>query len=30
MFGGFDMLFVNECGEVMEGGCLNLFVKFDG
>ncbi|QTD89142.1 chorismate-binding protein [Burkholderia anthina] len=28
--GGFDMLFVNECGEVTEGGRSNLFVKLDG
>ncbi|MBN3836208.1 bifunctional anthranilate synthase component I family protein/class IV aminotransferase [Burkholderia sp. Ac-20344] len=29
-FGGFDMLFVNERGEVTEGGRSNLFVKLDG
>ncbi|HEM7885778.1 chorismate-binding protein [Burkholderia cenocepacia] len=28
--GGFDMLFVNERGEVTEGGRSNLFVKLDG
>ncbi|RQZ32477.1 aminodeoxychorismate synthase component I [Burkholderia sp. Bp9090] len=28
--GGFDMLFVNECGEVTEGGRSNVFVKRDG
>ncbi|WP_175735648.1 chorismate-binding protein [Burkholderia ambifaria] len=28
--GGFDMLFVNERGEVTEGGRANLFVKLDG
>ncbi|WP_321859044.1 bifunctional anthranilate synthase component I family protein/class IV aminotransferase [Burkholderia cenocepacia] len=28
--GGFDMLFVNERGEVTEGGRSNLFVKHDG
>ncbi|MBU9557438.1 aminodeoxychorismate synthase component I [Burkholderia multivorans] len=28
--GGFDMLFVNERGELTEGGRSNLFVKLDG
>ncbi|OXI72451.1 aminodeoxychorismate synthase component I [Burkholderia sp. AU28863] len=28
--GGFDMLFVNERGEVTEGGRSNVFVKLDG
>ncbi|KVG32220.1 chorismate-binding protein [Burkholderia diffusa] len=28
--GGFDMLFVNDRGEVTEGGRSNLFVKLDG
>ncbi|MDN7586438.1 aminodeoxychorismate synthase component I [Burkholderia seminalis] len=28
--GGFDMLFVNERGEMTEGGRSNLFVKLDG
>lgn len=28
--GGFDLLFVNERGEVTEGGRSNLFVKLDG
>ncbi|KAG8151806.1 chorismate-binding protein [Burkholderia catarinensis] len=28
--GGFDMLFVNERGEVTEGGRSNLFVQLDG
>ncbi|MBY4696024.1 bifunctional anthranilate synthase component I family protein/class IV aminotransferase [Burkholderia latens] len=28
--GGFDMLFVNERGEVTEGGRSNVFVKVDG
>jgi len=30
VLGGFDMLFVNERGEVTEGGRSNLFVKLDG
>ena len=28
--GGFDMLFVNERGELTEGGRSNVFVQFDG